>query len=398
MNFQSFKTKTVLVLAGLLVSSAASAVSYTYRVPAKGVGTSALAGSGGSGASTPSGPPSIVDISAGYYSAIALDSNGGLWTTGTYLGDGTGGTRKTFQKVPIAGRFTAVSAGYYHMLALKDDGTLWGAGYQQNSELGMPGDTFNSFTQIPGVSNVKSIVAGNLASYFVKTDGTIWGVGAYSSACGCSTFTQLAMPAGKQFEKVTSKERTLIATATDGSVWAFGYNEYGHGGLGNYNQWVYNLTQTGASGVYAMAQAGLNNTAAVRQDGTLWVTGLNSSSSFGFSSPSMVNVFTQTGAGATYVSVHPIQNAIMALTVTGAVWASGKNLNGTFGSGTNTARTTFGQTAAGPFTKLSAGWFTAFAMKADGTVWAAGSNYNGEAGLGDAVPQANSFTQVTFAN
>lgn len=389
------KGRVLLLLAGLLVSSVASAVTYSYRVPAKGVVYYAFSGGGG-GASVPSGPPSIVDISAGYSSSIALDANGSLWTTGIYLGDGSGGTRKTFQKVPIAGRFTAVSAGYYHMLALRDDGTLWGAGYQQNSELGMPGDTFDSFTQIPGVTDVKSIVAGNLASYFVKTDGTIWGVGAYSSACGCSTFTQLAMPA-KQFEKVTSKERTLVATATDGSVWVFGYNEYGHGGLGNYAQWIYSLTQTGAPGVYAMAQAGLNQTAAVRQDGTLWVTGLNSSSSFGFSSPSMVNVFTQTGAGATYVSAHPIQNGIMALTVTGAVWASGRNNSGTFGSGTTTARTTFGQTAAGPFTKLSTGWFTAFAMKADGTVWAAGSNYSGEAGLG-AVSQANSFTQVTFAN
>ena len=399
MKFDALKGKAALLLAGLLVSSAASAVSYTYRVPARGVTSYALSGGGGGGASVPSGPPTIVDISSGASSAIALDSNGAIWTTGKYLGDGSGGTRKTFQKVPLAGRFTAVAAGYYHMLAVKDDGTLWGAGRQQSSELGMASGSaiYNSFTQIPGVSDVKSIVGGYAASYLVKTDGTIWGVGAYSSACGCSTFTKISGPV-KQFEKVTSKARTLMATASDGSVWMFAYNEYGQGGLGHYNAWVYSLTQVAPAGVYAQAMADDMYSVAIRQDGTLWVTGSNSGQAFGNASLSMVNTFTQTGAGATYVSVATLPNGILALTATGDIWASGQNPSGTFGGGSTAARSTFGLTAAGPFVKLVAGWDTAFALKADGTVWAAGSNYNGEAGLGAGVGQANSFMQVTFAN
>ena len=77
---------------------------------------------------------------------------------------------------------TAVSGGSSYSLALKNDGTVWAWGSNSSGQLGT-GNTTNSKVpvQVPSLSGVIAIAAGtsglNYHSLALKADGTVWAWG-----------------------------------------------------------------------------------------------------------------------------------------------------------------------------------------------------------------------------
>ena len=76
-------------------------------------------------------------------SAVALKSNGTLWTWGANgygeLGDGTTSNRSTPQQVQSATNWTAISGGSGYTFGIQANGTLWGWGNNANGQLGNAG-------------------------------------------------------------------------------------------------------------------------------------------------------------------------------------------------------------------------------------------------------------------
>jgi alpha-tubulin suppressor-like RCC1 family protein len=124
-----------------------------------------------------------------------------------------------------------------------------------------------------------------------------------------------------------------LAVKSDGTVWAWGGNEYGQLGDGSLDTSSVPVQVPGLSGV-TQVTAGHDTGYALRSDGTVWAWGISQDGQLGTavtgtSSPVPVQVagltgITQIAAGA-YFS--------LALRSDGTVWAWGDNFNGELGDG-----------------------------------------------------------------
>ncbi len=181
------------------------------------------------------------------------------------------------------------------------------------------------------------------------------------------------------FVKIATGYGHTIAIKTDGSLWAWGYNDYSQLGDGTTTSRLV-PKQIISSGVTAIA-AGDFHTIAIKTDSSLWAWG--------------ANYFGQLGDGTTDCRTIPKQilasgaQAIaggnghtLVLKTDGSLWAWGKNGSGQLGDGTTINRTTPKQIIASGVTTIAAGDYHTIAIRTDGSLWAWGRNNYGQLGDG----------------
>ncbi|HLX68667.1 MAG TPA: sigma-70 family RNA polymerase sigma factor, partial [Verrucomicrobiae bacterium] len=187
------------------------------------------------------------EVSFGRSHGIILAPDGSLWSWGEndlgWPALGLGDVKNTayLNRIGKDNDWTAVSAGQSHNLALKSDGSIWGWGLNNDDQLG----THPAYLYPPrraGTANAaldsptpvksalgngwKEIAAGSETSFGIKTDGTLW-------AWGLNNFGQLGVgnfsnqPAPVQIGPATwTKVRTAYVNGagiqTDGSLWIWG--------------------------------------------------------------------------------------------------------------------------------------------------------------------------------
>ncbi len=139
----------------------------------------------------------------------------------------------------------AIATGDSHTIVLKADGTVWAWGENTVGQLGN-GTTTNSIiaVQVSGLTDVITITA----SIALKNDGTIWAWGentvgqlgvettetcinSWGTTYPCSTTPVQVSWLANVIAIETGDDHT-IALKTDGTVWAWGYNNYGQLGDG----------------------------------------------------------------------------------------------------------------------------------------------------------------------
>ena len=189
-------------------------------------------------------------VSAGSAHTIALRYDGTVWTWGYngYGQLGQGNTTTVYSPVQVKSAdgssyltdIIEIAAGAYHNLALAKDGTVWSWGYGSNGGLGN-GKTSNSSlpVKVIGVSDVVSIAAGYYNSFAVRKDGTVWSWGYNNNGqLGLGDGTDrttaqqvLGGASGSQYltDIVEVKAATwhTLALKANGTVYAWGYNNYG---------------------------------------------------------------------------------------------------------------------------------------------------------------------------
>ena len=125
---------------------------------------------------------------------------------------------------------------------MKTDGTLWAWGYNNDGELGLGNNTnTNVPTQVGEGTSWASVATGALHTLAVKTDGTLWAWGYnYSGQLGLGNNgrgTDKNVPTqvgeGTDWASVAAGASHTLAVNTDGTLWAWGYNNEGELGLGN---------------------------------------------------------------------------------------------------------------------------------------------------------------------
>lgn len=251
----------------------------------------------------------FIAVSAGEEFSLALASDGRVWAWGFdgygALGDGTrGGLRAT--PAPIAAPsgtvFTAISAGTQHALALASNGVVWSWGYDADGELGDGAaggeeECGRNCTATPAMVVMPSgvtftaVEAGYGHSLALASDGKVWSWGRDASgALGDGTVgddnptpTEIAMPSGVTFAAVAAGSSHSLALATDGSVWSWGGNgsgELGDGTTGNNNP---TPTQVAAlSGkTFKAVDGGGNVSLALTTDGKVWSWGRDTGGGLG---------------------------------------------------------------------------------------------------------------------
>lgn len=132
--------------------------------------------------------------------------------------------------------------------------------------------------------------------------------------------------------------------------------------------------------------AGSAFSAVLKEDGTVWMWGNNSSGQLGDGTTVSYYTPRQLTSISDVTQIQAAGGSMFALKEDGTVWAWGDNYYGQLGDGTTTLRTT-PQKVEGltDVVKISSSRTHVLALKEDGTVWAWGENYRGQLGNGTVV-------------
>ena len=411
---------------------------------------------------------------AGVYHTIALTENDEFAACGGnaygQLGLGFSVFRPSPEQVGSTAGWLQVDASLSHAAGVRDDHSLWTWGYDIDGGLGgvgSGGGSVNAPARVGYDDDWASVSCGayNDSNYTmaVKQDGTLWAFGdngagqlglgdvqdrPYPTQVGSDTdWVAVAASDGVgsrgriiQGDPYTLDDHTL-AVKSDGSLWAWGANDYGQLGIGDTAARL-SPTRVDMATDWAAVACGDDYSAALKTDGSLWVWGHNWSGQLGTTDLVDKHVPTRvtTGGGSDFFRafacgsgrdashmlavktdgtlwgwggdrigelLHPGQTLpptrladgtdwksvacgssygddfSLATTAPGELWTWGGNYRGQLGNGDFVAVLTW------PGTPSSSGWdrvvsgSDAFGLKTDGTLWAWGDNTFGQLGLGD---------------
>ena len=132
-----------------------------------------------------------------------------------------------------------LSANYNHTVAVKDDGTVWAWG---SNALGLLGDGTNvlfrtSPVQVAGLSGVVTVAAGYQHTVAVKDDGTVWawGYNNYGQLGDGTTVTRttpVQVSGLTNVVGVSTRFQHTVGLKGDGTIWTWGQNNFGQLGDG----------------------------------------------------------------------------------------------------------------------------------------------------------------------
>ena len=237
------------------------------------------------------------------------------------LGDKTDKTIFT-QVTTNADNVKSVYCGKDHNIILKNDGTLWGCGNNQYGQLGL-GDTTNrtTFTQVTtNVDNIKEIYCGSYHTLILKNDGTLWSCGrndngqlGLGDGNNRTTFTQITANTDDIKLVYCGSNYTLILK-NDGTLWGCGYNGEGQLGLGGFNSKTTFTQITTNTDDIKSVYCGSQYTLILKNDGTLWGTGYNSSGGLGLGDTNYRTIFTQITTNTDNIKSLPNQYIIPTIT------------------------------------------------------------------------------------
>jgi len=137
----------------------------------------------------------VKQIESGSHSGYAIKEDGSAWAWGGGYGSlGNGSTNPAFTPVKMhIDQVKQISSGYRHTLVLKQDGTVWAVGGNEHGQLGN-GEQSSAIEvepmQVQGLSDIKQISAGDHHSLALMRDGTVW-------AWGGNEYGQLGNDPGK---------------------------------------------------------------------------------------------------------------------------------------------------------------------------------------------------------
>jgi alpha-tubulin suppressor-like RCC1 family protein len=303
--------------------------------------------------------------------------------------------------------FMTIAAGASNSLALKADGTLWLWG----------GDYYKSYTKPQQIGAGFAAVAGGVVA--LKQDSTLWAV---IYEYGIPKLVKM----GSGYSAIAGGGDHSLALKTDGTLWAWGHNNYGQLGNGSNVDMAYDaggistLVQVGSG--YTAIAAGDGQSFALKADHSLWAWGGND----GVTQTTPLKIgsdFVRIAAGGYHLLAQQSDGTLwefryyygqrvdspakvrigkdyvafaaggvhsLALKADGTLWAWGGNLYvsgneyGQLGDGTNVEKATPVQIGSG-YDAVAAGGAHSLALKADGTLWAWGNNGNGQLGDGTTV-------------
>ncbi len=274
----------------------------------------------------------VKQVSAGWSQVLALKSNGTVWAWGAndtgQLGSGTTADSLVPEQVKALGRSViAIAAGNDASYALKADGSVWAWGANDRGQLGSGNNTpSNVPAMVTGLTGRFTAIAAGLGyGLALRSDGTVWGWGDdYQGQLGngsnddTTTAVEVIGLAGRVVALAAGKAHVL-ALKSDGTVWAWGDN--GSHALGADTAGVFQNTPVqvgGLPGRTVAVAAGLDHSAAIESDGTVWTWGvafIPSGQYMGTRTPTQVPGLThakQVGGGWDF---------FVALESNGSVWA-----------------------------------------------------------------------------
>ena len=221
-----------------------------------------------------------------------------LWVMGGNANGQLGVNNETSYSSPIQvpgtnwKRVNGSMAGYGQVImGNKTDNTLWAWGSGTYGKLGNNSNVSRSSpVQIPGTTwstTADQCVAGGNAGSCMKTDGTLWAWGYNEHGqLGQNNKIYYSSPVqipGTTWNYLTKPYQTFSAIKTDGTLWSWGKNNKGQYGV---NDVVYRSSPVQCPGTtWRKVVSGNYGTLSTKTDGTLWYMGGNGFGSGGQNLP-----------------------------------------------------------------------------------------------------------------
>jgi alpha-tubulin suppressor-like RCC1 family protein len=247
----------------------------------------------------------------------------------------------------------------------------------------------NALTLLPLWTEIHSGIANNIAR---SNDGAIWtwgfnffgmlGLGDNSG----DRLIPTVMSTQANWSKLSSTRAAVFLIRNDGTLWGCGFN--GTGQLGNntpqYDEFT--LVQLSPDTDWSMvANGGWWHTIAIKNNLTIWSTGLNDVGQLGLGDAVQRNTFSQVDTATDWSYASSGGNHSLALKTDRTLWSWGYGGYGALGIGDTMNRYTPTQIGT------DSDWSTANAcshtmvIKTDRTLWTWGYNSDGQLGIGDSV-------------
>ena len=202
----------------------------------------------------------------------------------------------------------------------------------------------------------------------------------------CSTFPITAQTGSPSRIRstVAAGESHTLAVMPDGTVRAWGYNEYGQLGDGTTRDRTAPVQVRGLDGVVSVA-GGYHHSLALKADGTVWAWGANEYGELGDGTTTWRATPVQVRGLSGIVSIAASDGYSIALKADGTIWIWGDNSMGMWSASRLTPIPVNGVAGA---VAIAAGRYHHLALKSDGTVWSWGAmgqpapvSVNGMAGV-----------------
>jgi alpha-tubulin suppressor-like RCC1 family protein len=224
------------------------------------------------------------------------------------------------------------------------------------------------------------------------------GIGTFDTNTPYGTNTPQQVGTNANWLAIAAGYHHTVALRADGTLWAWGINEFGALGNGMAGTaYPYASTNTpqrvGTNSDWQAIAAGGRHTVALRTDGTIWAWGDNRAGQLGngtfeTNAPYGTTTPQQIGTNADWLAIAAGDAHTVALRADGTIWAWGDNRAGQLGNGTYTTNAPYGictpqvMGSATNWQTIAAGVWHAVALRRDGTLWAWGLNRNGQLGIG----------------
>ena len=179
---------------------------------------------------------------------------------------------------------------------------------------------------------------------------------------------------------VATKGDVNIGAKADGTLWAWGDNEYGALGLNNRTQYSSPVKIPGTDWGESFILASINSFV-IKSNGEMWCMGRNGSGQMGQNSTGTANYSSPVQIpGTTWKTVTTAEHATAATKTDGTLWSWGSNGTGKLGlNAPDTAHQSSPTQIPGTTWEYVAGGYNSMlAVKTDGTMWGWGSNTNAQ--------------------
>ncbi|MBR3933924.1 MAG: hypothetical protein IKJ68_08480 [Clostridia bacterium] len=353
----------------------------------------------------------VISLGNSHSGIIKNDDSLWLWGYNSYgqIGNGESGFSKE-ERVPvkIMDNVKAVSLGKNHSAAIKNDGSLWLWG---NNEYGRVGNGEYKYgkeskTPVKIMDNVKSVSLGDNHSAAIKNDGSLWmwGNNEYgqigNGESGDDKISETPIKIMDNVITVSLGDGYSAAIKNDGSLWMWGNNEYGQIGNGESGddkiskipvKIMDNVKDVSLScSQNVTADYWGNHSAAIKDDGSLWMWGYNGCGQIGngeSGEDKILEIPVKVMDNVKVVSLGSLHSS--AIREDGSLWMWGHNYYGQLGNGES------GYTPSGDdkisekpvkimdnVKDISLGSIHSAAIKEDGSLWMWGGGGLGKLGNG----------------
>ena len=353
-------------------------------------------------------------------SCFAVKEDGTLWAWGSnaycQLGNGYQGNTISFRDflcqntpVKILDDVKDCVTGEGFALALKNDNSVWAWGINYCGQVGNggTGDTTAAdgqlcqSTPVKILEDVDSIYADSDYAAAIKTDKSLWmwgknnygqcGVGEAGNGTYHYIIDRIDYSESGSMQSVPAKvldrvtfflmyDETTAAITEDGKLWIWGSNAQGQMGNEMYSAGNVCTPLNIMDDVKSVAFHGANFSA-IQSDGTLWIWGDNLGGQIG-NGQSMNHVVTPTRimTNVKYVDINTYRT--VAITNNGELWSWGGNPYGELGIGTNSNDSLTPTKIMDGVSKVYAQNGCTAAIKEDKSLWLWGYDFGGSLGVG----------------